>query len=539
MKKRSGGWMVLLLAIGLAVLPMGAAAEDAPQAVGASAIEMNHASDVAAELGILLGDGQGVTETYLAKTATRLQGAILTLRLLGKEKEALAYKSAETFADASTAGSAVRPVLAYLKRHPELGWSGTGGGKFSPNEPITAQQAYKVMLESLAYRTGADFQYADTLSFAASKGLSQAAGAQPYTNRDLATALIETLRSVPKEGKSTLFDSLVEQKVLPADKADLLSGKAVNVRKTADGKTYLTDGAGMSLYLFAKDMADLNACTGPCLTNWPVFTADRLLLADGLNPQDFGSFTRADGTKQLTFKGWPLYYWAKDAKPGDVTGEGVGGVWYLVKQPFYNVALGHDPKLNAAYLVDGNGMSLYYFDKDPKGASVCADDCVKKWPVFHADDIVVPSGLNNEDFGEIIRPDGAKQTTFKGYPLYYWFQDAKRGDTKGHEVGKVWFLANPGSFAGTTTEQAIPGHATIEMKNYAFSTPEITVKAGSTVTFVNRDDEWHNAVSADGSFKIPLISQGQSVTIKLDKPGTYDYYCDPHKDHMKAKIIVQ
>lgn len=546
MRKGSGMGLSLLLAIGLAIMPLGAAAADdaavdaAEQASEAgNAAAAVHASDLAEELGVLLGDGQGVTDAYLAKTSTRVQGAILTLRLLGKEKEALAYGGSDSFSDAGEIGSGIRPVLAYLKQHPELGWNGTGDGKFSPNLPITAQQAYKVMLEALAYKTGTDFEYADTLAFAASKGLFRAAEADPFTNRELATALIETLQAVPKGGEMPLVHELVSQGAVVAEKAALLEGKRIDVRQTAEGTAYLTDGDGMTLYLFTKDMADLNACGEQCLANWPILPGDRLLLADGLNGDDFGSFQRHDGAVQATYKGWPLYYWAKDAQPGDTTGDGVSQAWYTVPQPFYTIALGTDPELDIDYLVDSNGMSLYYFDKDPKDASVCAEDCLAKWPAFHTDRIAVPSGLSAADFGEIIRPDGAKQTTYKGYPLYYWFQDKARGDVTGHGVSDVWFLVNPGAFAGTTAEQTVAEHVEIKMSNYAFSQAEVTVKAGATITFTNRDNDWHNAVAVDGSWKIPLISQGQSVTIQLDEPGIYDYYCEPHKGHMKARIIVQ
>lgn len=529
--------LVLAVIIGTVLGPIAAAAEVEP-AASSTTLEVRYASDLAAELGVLLGDGQGVTETYLSKATTRVQGVILTLRLLGKEKEALSYDGSNTFSDASSIGASIRPVLSYLKDHPELGWAGTGGNRFSPNEPITAQQVYKVMLESLGYRTGTDFEYADTLSFAAGKGLSRSANANPFTNRDLAAALMETLQAAPKGGTAPLADTLVKWGVISKDKAALLNGRRIDLRTAADGSSYLTDGSGMALYLFTRDMADLNACTGGCLTAWPVFEADRFLLAEGLESGDFGAFIREDGTKQVTYKGWPLYYWAKDKKPGDTGGDGVNKVWYLIKQPFYTITLGTDPNLGINYLVDAGGKSLYYFDNDPQGASVCSGDCLTKWPAFHAENIVVPSLLNAEDFGEIIRPDGAKQTTFKGYPLYYWFQDESRGDIKGHNVGEVWFLVDPENFAGTAADDKVAERVTIEMKNYAFSSAEITVKAGSVITFVNRDNDRHNAVAVGGEFRTPLISQGQSVTIKLDEPGTYEYYCEPHKDHMKAKIIV-
>jgi plastocyanin len=193
-------------------------------------------------------------------------------------------------------------------------------------------------------------------------------------------------------------------------------------------------------------------------------------------------------------------------------------------------------------LVDSQGVTLYYFDKDPSGSSVCTGDCLTKWPIFYKDSIVIPKGLKKEDFGEIKRSDGSKQTTFKGYPLYYFFQDAKRGDLKGQSVGNVWFIVNPTTFTGTTVGKAAPpisSKVTIEIKDYSFTPTVLTVKAGTTIEFINRDDMAHNAVAVDGSFKIDLLNKGQSATIKLDKPGTFEYYCEPHKDFMKGKIIVE
>jgi len=50
----------------------------------------------------------------------------------------------------------------------------------------------------------------------------------------------------------------------------------------------------------------------------------------GVDDSKLGSFTRADGTTQATYNGWPLYYWKNDAKPGDVTGENVQSVWFVI-----------------------------------------------------------------------------------------------------------------------------------------------------------------------------------------------------------------
>ena len=91
--------------------------------------------------------------------------------------------------------------------------------------------------------------------------------------------------------------------------------------KTMDG--VLVGANGMTLYTFDRDVAGSgkSVCNGPCATNWPPLMASK---APGA---DYSVITRDDGNTQLAYKGKPLYYWAKDAKPGDKTGDGVNQVW--------------------------------------------------------------------------------------------------------------------------------------------------------------------------------------------------------------------
>jgi predicted lipoprotein with Yx(FWY)xxD motif len=91
----------------------------------------------------------------------------------------------------------------------------------------------------------------------------------------------------------------------------------------------LTGPNGMTLYTFDKDAAGSgkSVCNGPCATNWPP-----LLVADGaMAGGDFSVITRDDGKKQWAHKGKPLYFWVKDQKPGDKTGEGFNNVWRTAK----------------------------------------------------------------------------------------------------------------------------------------------------------------------------------------------------------------
>ena len=97
-------------------------------------------------------------------------------------------------------------------------------------------------------------------------------------------------------------------------------------------------------------------------------------------------------------------------------------------------------------LTDAKGMTLYWFVKDSTGQSVCKGDCLTKWPVYYRPEVAPPSGVDAADFGTIIREDGVKQTTFRGYPLYYFFKDKMAGDTKGQGVKNVWYVIDPANF---------------------------------------------------------------------------------------------
>ena len=99
-----------------------------------------------------------------------------------------------------------------------------------------------------------------------------------------------------------------------------------------------------------------------------------------------------------------------------------------------------------SYLVDAKGMTLYWFKKDSPGKSTCAGPCLEKWPVYFRDAVAAGEGTKPEDFGTITREDGKKQTTFRGYPLYYWMNDKAKGDTTGQGNGNVWYVIDPANF---------------------------------------------------------------------------------------------
>lgn len=96
----------------------------------------------------------------------------------------------------------------------------------------------------------------------------------------------------------------------------------VKVVETSKGKV-VADEKGMTLYTFKNDKKDMSNCYDDCAKNWPPFMASDNAKAGGA----YSLVTRKDGKKQWAKDGMPLYLWIKDTKAGDVSGDGVKGVW--------------------------------------------------------------------------------------------------------------------------------------------------------------------------------------------------------------------
>jgi len=118
----------------------------------------------------------------------------------------------------------------------------------------------------------------------------------------------------------------------PAASAGTASAKLVATPNNTLG-TIVTDGNGRTLYRFDKDTANpaKSNCDSACTAQWPpaIATAGQVSLS-GVAANEVGTITRSDGSKQITIGNWPVYEYAGDAQPGDVNGQGVGGVWHAV-----------------------------------------------------------------------------------------------------------------------------------------------------------------------------------------------------------------
>jgi predicted lipoprotein with Yx(FWY)xxD motif len=222
----------------------------------------------------------------------------------------------------------------------------------------------------------------------------------------------------------------------------------VQVRYDATLGHFLTNAAGMTLYIFANDAPGVSNCVDGCAVNWPpLIVGDASLITSPLSiPAGFATTTRADGAVQLTYLGWPLYGWIRDTAPGDTTGNAVGGNWWVANlNPVVRTAT--HPVLGEI-LVGPTGMTLYTFRNDTTGVSNCNGGCAANWPPlvggFAANGMLpaMAAGIAGE-LTLFERADGGIQVVRDGMPLYYWRNDFVPGDATGDGVGGNWDVARP------------------------------------------------------------------------------------------------
>ena len=98
---------------------------------------------------------------------------------------------------------------------------------------------------------------------------------------------------------------------------------------TSDLGDILTDADGITLYLFMPDAQGDPTCYDECADTWPAFTGT-VSAGAGLDASLLGTVVRTDGGEQVTYNGWPLYYFANDAAAGDTNGQGLNDIWWVV-----------------------------------------------------------------------------------------------------------------------------------------------------------------------------------------------------------------
>jgi predicted lipoprotein with Yx(FWY)xxD motif/plastocyanin len=353
----------------------------------------------------------------------------------------------------------------------------------------------------------------------------------------------------------------------------------------------LTDDKGMTLYLFTKDTKNTSNCYDKCATAWPpLLTSGAAKAGTGADSSLLGTTTRTDGTTQVTYNGWPLYYYAKDKNPGDTTGQDVGGVWYVVSAKGEEVetpgassatpAAAATPAATGAttttmtmtntvttaatvmigkndkfgdIVTDDKGMTLYLYTKDTKNTSNCYDKCATAWPpLLTSGAAKAGTGADSSLLGTTTRKDGTTQVTYNGWPLYYFAKDKQAGDATGQDVGGVWYVVNakgeevetpaassaaPAAGAGSSGSATAAGKTVnVAIKDFSFGEP-LTVPVGTTVVWKNEDSAAHTVTASDKSFDSGSINQGGTFSFTFTKAGTFDYTCQFHPN-MKGTVTV-
>ncbi|MFE9258787.1 SCO0930 family lipoprotein [Streptomyces sp. NPDC006879] len=265
-----------------------------------------------------------------------------------------------------------------------------------------------------------------------------------------------------------------------------VAAQQLGIREIADVGPTVTDSRGFTLYRFDNDTPKPPAskCDGICADKWPPVPADDATASTGINPELLGAVQRADGSKQLTLAGWPVYRYDQDAKPGEAKGEGVGGTWHALGadgKPAKNaasksgeeaadtgeeeteqrtatgggdqLAAKQDAKLGTI-LVDEAGRTLYRFDKDSAWPmkTNCTGDCLKMWkPAKAVTDKSRVRGVDPKLVNTFTRPDGSKQLSIDCWIVYTYVGDTKPGDVNGQGKGGVWWaVKEDGKKAGAS-----------------------------------------------------------------------------------------
>jgi predicted lipoprotein with Yx(FWY)xxD motif len=225
---------------------------------------------------------------------------------------------------------------------------------------------------------------------------------------------------------------------------------ALKTESTRAGMVLASSG-GLTLYYYTEDKphSGQSVCTGGCATAWPPLAAPVKAPAGVHLPGPLGMITRPGGVKQVTINGFPVYLYAGDKTPGQDTGNGAEGSWHVIK--IHSAAAATTGRAAAlkvtrtragTVLASSRGLTLYYYteDKPHSGKSACTGGCATAWPPLAAP-VKAPAGVRLPGrLGVITRPNGVKQVTLNGYPLYFYAGDKSPGQAKGNGIEGSWHV---------------------------------------------------------------------------------------------------
>ena len=133
-------------------------------------------------------------------------------------------------------------------------------------------------------------------------------------------------------GAASASASVAASEAPASASASAAAGAEIKLADSSLGQI-IVDGAGKTLYMFTPDEAGTPTCYDDCATAWPPLVAAdaaSVTAGTGLDASKITVVDRTDGTKQVKYGTWPLYYFANDAAAGDVNGQGLNEKWYVV-----------------------------------------------------------------------------------------------------------------------------------------------------------------------------------------------------------------
>jgi predicted lipoprotein with Yx(FWY)xxD motif len=189
-----------------------------------------------------------------------------------------------------------------------------------------------------------------------------------------------------------------------------------------------------------------------------------------------------------------------------------------------DVKLTNNTKLGSI-ITDNLGNSLYFFSKDAGGTATCVGQCAVVWPPFYKDNPSLGTGLAAADFGVITRTDGTMQTTYKGWPLYYYASDLKAGDTNGDAIGNLWAIGKA-DYSVMFANSQLVGHDGLQYNDQgvaaAVSSQYLTDPYGRTLYLFTKDTHNTNVftkpdLSNNGVWPINEVTAVGSIPTVFDK----------------------
>jgi len=234
----------------------------------------------------------------------------------------------------------------------------------------------------------------------------------------------------------------------PASPSSVLTA-ALKTETTRAGRV-LASSRGLTLYYYGEDKpgSGKSVCTGGCATAWPPLVAPVKAPAGVRLPGPLGMITRPGGVRQVTLNGYPVYLYAGDKAPGQAAGNGIEGAWHVVKIHTAAATTSRAKALKVTHtrvgtvLASSRGLTLYYYgeDKPGSGKSACTGGCATAWPPLVAP-VKAPAGVRLPGrLGVITRPNGVKQVTLNGHPLYFYAGDKAPGQAAGNGIEGAWHV---------------------------------------------------------------------------------------------------